>query len=74
MAGFKNSSGCRSSVNPIRFNRLLIGKNESCVMRAIYMTHEDTVILIFLLIAVLMGGIMVVGVVVLMRRNPNKKE
>jgi hypothetical protein len=51
-----------------------IDANSRFAMRVVKMTHEDFVILIFFLIAVLMGGIMLVGVLLLMRRNPKKKE
>jgi len=37
------------------------------------MTHDDFIILIFLLIAVVMGGIILAGVLILMWRNPQNK-
>jgi hypothetical protein len=38
------------------------------------MSHEDLVILIFLLIAVLMGGIILAGVLILVWRDPQNKK
>jgi hypothetical protein len=37
------------------------------------MNHDDFIILIFLLIAVAMGGIILAGVLILMFRNPQNK-
>ena len=37
------------------------------------MSHEDFVILVFLLIAVVMGAIILAGVLILMWRNPPNK-
>jgi hypothetical protein len=37
------------------------------------MSHEDFIVLIFLLIAVVMGGIILAGVLILMWRNPQNK-
>jgi hypothetical protein len=37
------------------------------------MSHDDFIILIFLLIAVVMGGIILAGVLILMWRNPQNK-
>jgi hypothetical protein len=38
------------------------------------MTHEDILILIFLLIAALMGGVILAGVLILVWRDPQNKK
>jgi hypothetical protein len=61
----------RAAINKIKASFLELSGSESHHQD---MAHDDLVILIFLLIAVLMGGIILAGVLILVWRDPQNKK